>query len=59
MLREHNQKVASSRGKLVIPNKQGGFTGGNNNGWRIKALITTTRGGFYEHGFGTDQSFRF
>jgi len=35
MLRQHNKKAGSSRGELVIPNIQGGFTGGNNNGRRI------------------------
>lgn len=35
MLREHNKKAGSSRGKLVIPNEQAGFTGGNDNGQRI------------------------
>ena len=35
MLRQHNKKAGSSRGELAIPNKQGGFTGDNNNGRRI------------------------
>jgi hypothetical protein len=54
MLRERNKKAGPSRGRLVFPNMQGRC---NNNGWRIYALVTTTRGGFYEHGTGADQSF--